>query len=526
MIHGKNIIGFESSGMGNLTFKAFDPDKNSELPEVFHSATVDELEKAVSKAKDAYDSYKKKSGKEKAGFLKAIADNLEALGSSLIERVVIETGLTETRLTGERFRTASQLRLFADLLEDASWCGAVIDTALPDRKPVPKPDIRKVLRPVGPVAVFAASNFPLAFSTAGGDTASALAAGCPVILKAHPYHPGTSEMVAEAIIAAAKKTGMPDGVFSMLHAIDHTVAQKLVSHPGIKAVAFTGSYNVGKLLYDIAQKREEPIPFFAEMGSVNPIVVLPDKMNQNSKELGEQLAGSISLGSGQFCTNPGIIVSLQGDNNYRLIESLTEKIKSLMPETMLSPGIKQNYEHKVNDALNMGADLLAQSSVKGTSNKARQIIARTGAQKYLSNPKMAEEIFGPFSLIVECENKTELSKVIRSFKGQLTASIMSTEKDVAEFTNEISEIQEIVGRLIFNGVPTGVEVGYAMQHGGPFPASTDSRFTSVGTDAIKRFVRPVAFQDAPDNFLPDELKNANPLGIWRLINGKFSKDNV
>ena len=527
MLHGNNFIGNERSSAGTLTFKAFNPGKNEELPELFYSATTTEFEKAVLKAKNAYNTYKNISGKEKAGFLRKIADNIEASGSSLIQRVMLETGLTEARLTGERNRTTNQLRLFAGLLEEGSWCEAAIDSALPDRKPAPRPDIRKVLRPIGPVVVFAASNFPLAFSTAGGDTASALAAGCPVIVKAHRYHPGTSEIVATAIIEAAAATGMPDGVFSMLHTIEHSVSQSFVTHPFIKAVGFTGSFTAGKLLYDIAQKRDEPIPVFAEMGSVNPVILLPGKVAQNAKELGEQLASSVTLGAGQFCTNPGIIITMSGAQTNEFKDALSTKIKSLVPETMLNPGIKKAYFDRTNETITeKGARLLAQSDMEEKSVEGRPIIAVVDADKFIANPKLAEEIFGPFSLIIECANPVEMSDVIRSLKGQLTATIMCTDKDVSDFRELIEMIQELAGRILFNGVPTGVEVCHAMQHGGPFPASTDSRFTSVGTGAIKRFVRPVAFQDAPDSYLPDELKNKNPLGIWRLMNGEFSKNEV
>jgi alpha-ketoglutaric semialdehyde dehydrogenase len=527
MISGKNIIGFGMSAEGTETFKAYDPAAMTELPELFYSATVAEVEKAVEKAVQAYEVYRNKSGKEKALFLQTIADRIEALGSSLIERAVMESGLTEVRLTGERGRTANQLRLFASLLEEGSWTEAIIETANPDRKPVAKPDIRKMLRPIGPVVVFSASNFPLAFSTAGGDTASALAAGNPVIVKGHPSHPGTNELVGQAIIDAAKQTGMPDGVFSTINDATFKVGQSLVAHPRVKAVAFTGSFAGGRALIDIDGRRDEPIPVFAEMGSVNPVILLPGKLSESAVQLAEALAGSITLGAGQFCTNPGIIVSLQGKDTDGFIAALSGKIKVARSEPMLNNRIKSNYDALASKAITANeVTLLAQSEAAGTGMKGRPMVARVKGSDFIKKPGLAEEIFGPYSLIIECADKQELLAVSGSFKGQLTASIMCNDADLDEYKSVISTVEEVVGRLIFNGVPTGVEVCHAMQHGGPYPASTDSRFTSVGTDAIRRFVRPVAFQDAPETCLPDELKNANPLNIWRKVNGSFTKDSI
>ena len=527
MISGKNIIGFGISAEGMEAFKAYDPVVMTELPELFYSATVAEVEKAVEKAVQAYEVYRNKSGKEKALFLRTIADKIEALGSLLIERAVVESGLTEARLTGERDRTANQLRLFASLLEEGAWTEAIIETANPDRKPVAKPDIRKMLCPIGPVVVFSASNFPLAFSTAGGDTASALAAGNPVIVKGHPSHPGTNELVGQAIIDAAKQTGMPDGVFSTINDATFKVGQSLVTHPRVKAVAFTGSLAGGRALFDVAAKRDEPIPVFAEMGSINPVVLLPGKLHESAVQLAEALAGSITLGAGQFCTNPGIIVSLSGKDTNAFTAALSGKIKAAQPEPMLNNRIKSNYDALASKAITEHeVTLLAQSEAAGTGMEGRPMVARVKGSDFIKKPGLAEEIFGPYSLIIECADKQELLDVLRSFKGQLTASIMCNAADLNECKPVISTVEEVVGRLIFNGVPTGVEVCHAMQHGGPYPASTDSRFTSVGTDAIRRFVRPVAFQDAPEPCLPDELKNANPLNVWRKVNGSFTKDSI
>ena len=527
MIHGKNFIGSELSAEGSGSFQTFSPLNLTELPELFVEATKMETELAVAKACEAYKIYKKKSGKEKAAFLRAIADEIELLGPELIGRACAESGLPEGRITGERGRTVGQLRLFASVLEDGSWVEASIDPALPERKPMARPDIRKMLQPVGPVVVFTASNFPLAFSTAGGDTASALAAGNPVIVKAHPYHAGTNEMVAGAIIRAAQKTRMPDGVFSSLNAIDFSVGQQLVLHPDVKSVAFTGSFQGGKSLYELAQKREEPIPVFAEMGSVNPVILLPEKVKADQDKLAAILASSINLGAGQFCTNPGVLIALKSEETELLKSELAVQITKLQPEKMLHQNISKNFEKKTSHFFgNQEVTKLAESAEIASELKGRPVVASVSGKDFVQNPSLAEEIFGPFSLLIECDGKDELTRVLKAFKGQLTASVIGTSGDIEHFKNEIETIQEVVGRLIFNGVPTGVEVCYSMQHGGPFPSTTDSRFTSVGVDAIKRFVRPVAFQDAPESYLPDELKDTNPLNIWRRVDGQLSKEPI
>jgi len=527
MIHGKNFIGSELSAEGSVSFQTFSPLNLMELPELFVEATKMETEQAVAKAVEAYKTYKKKSGKEKAAFLRAIADEIELLGSVLIERACAESGLPEGRILGERGRTVGQLRLFASVLEDGSWVEASIDSPLPTRLPAARPDIRKMLRSVGPVVVFTASNFPLAFSTAGGDTTSALAAGNPVIVKVHPYHAGTNELVAGAIIRAAQKTNMPDGVFSSLNAFDFSVGQALVLHPKVKSVAFTGSFTGGKSLYELAQKREEPIPVFAEMGSVNPVLLLPKKLKENAAKLAAIIAGSINLGAGQFCTNPGVLIALKSEETEVFKTELANQIGQLLPEKMLHQNISKNFERKAKYIFeNKEVAKLAESEKFSAELQGRPVVARVSGSDFIANPNLAEEIFGPFSLLIECDGAEELIETLKTFQGQLTASVMGTSGDITTFSNHIELLQEVVGRLIFNGMPTGVEVGYSMQHGGPFPASTDGRFTSVGVDAIKRFVRPVAFQDAPDGYLPDELKDANPLNIWRRVDGQLTKEPI
>lgn len=525
MIHGKNFIGFDLSAEGSLTFKTHSPATLEELPELFVQATKPEMEIAVQKAVTAYEHYKRKSGKERAAFLRAIADEIELSGAQLIERTIAESGLSEGRLLGERGRTVNQLRLFASVLEDGTWVEASIDPAMPERKPVARPDLRKMLQAVGPVVVFTASNFPLAFSTAGGDTASALAAGNPVIVKAHPYHAGTNELVAGAIIRAAQKTGMPDGVFSSLNAFDFSIGQELVLHPAVKSVAFTGSFSGGKSLYELAGKREEPIPVFAEMGSVNPVLLLPEKIHENPAQLAATVAKSINTGAGQLCTNPGVLIALNSAETEVFKTELAKQISQLLPEKMLHQNISKNFEHKTRQIFeNKEVVVLAESH--SVELPGRPVVARVSAKDFIANPNLAEEIFGPFSLLIECGGTDELTEVLKTFRGQLTASVMATPNDITLFRKQIEILQGVVGRLIFNGMPTGVEVGYSMQHGGPFPATTDGRFTSVGVDAIKRFVRPVAFQDAPDEYLPDELRNANPLNIWRRVDGHLSIEPI
>lgn len=527
MIHGKNLIGFELSAENETGFVVSNPATATALDGFFVQATASEIDLAVSKARSAYAVYKSKSGAEKAFFLRTIADEIEAMSEQIIARACAESGLPEGRLVGEKGRTLAQLRLFASLLEDGHWVEATIDKAMPDRTPLPRPDIRKMLMPVGPVVVFTASNFPLAFSTAGGDTASALAAGNPVIVKVHPYHAGTNELVANAIAAAAMKTGMPDGVFSSLNAIDFSVGEQLVMHPEVKSVAFTGSFSGGKSLYNLAQKREEPIPVFAEMGSVNPVLLLPEKLEAMPEQLAVTMAASLNLGAGQFCTNPGVMIVMESDAAVCFQEALAHEVQKLMPQTMLHPNIFANYQSRLGHLFSFSeVDKLAESERQAEGYCGRPAVARVTGADFLRNPAIAEEIFGPFSLLIVCHGQNELEKVLAAFSGQLTASVMGTATDIENYASSLRIIQEVVGRLIFNGVPTGVEVCYAMQHGGPYPASTDGRFTSVGVDAIKRFVRPVAFQDAPVHFLPDELKDGNPLKIWRRVDGKMTLEPI
>jgi 2,5-dioxopentanoate dehydrogenase len=490
----------------------------------YTDASMDQVNAAMQEAHIAFLSYKNFPGQKKAEFLRAIADEIEALGAVLVTTAMRETNLPEARIINERGRTTGHCRMFADLVDDGSWVEARIDTAIPDRAPGPKPDIRKMFVPIGPVVVFGAANFPLAYSTAGGDTISALAAGCTVIVKAHPAHAETSELVATAISKAIHKTGMPQGVFQHIHGAAFEVGQALVKHPFTKAVGFTGSLAGGKALFDLANQRPEPIPVFAEMSSINPVILLPETLTRDAEKTATSLAGSITLGVGQFCTNPGLIIAVEGDGLNRFIQALSQEIRKANSGTMLHQGIADNYAKKLTNTLvQKGVKIEGQSSSEANASQGRPHVASVSGEEFMKNPRLAEEVFGPFSLIVCCKNNDELHSVVNRSHGQLTSTVIADEVELAKYSSLLNMLVEKAGRIVVNGVPTGVEVCPSMQHGGPFPATTDSRFSAVGTDAIKRFVRPVAFQNFPDSLLPDELKEVNPLKIWRLRNNEWCK---
>ncbi len=490
----------------------------------FIDSTPQQVDAALREAQLAFLSYKNISGKKKAEFLREIANEIEALGQLLVETAMRETNLTEARIVSERARTTGHCRMFADLVEEGSWVDARIDTAQPNRKPAPKPDLRKMLVSLGPVVVFGAANFPFAYSTMGGDSASALAAGCPVIVKAHPAHAETSTLVAGAIQKATEKTGMPKNVFQHLYGKSFEVGQALVNHPLTKAVGFTGSLAGGKALFDLANKRSEPIPVFAEMSSINPVLLLPESLKTDFENTAVLLAGSITLGVGQFCTNPGLIIAIENDGLKHFIQKLSEEINKVLPGNMLHQGIADNYHRRLSETLRQqGVAVEAESPQKGNDHQGHPVVASVPAEQFLKNPLLAEEVFGPFSLIIKCKDLAELHSVVNHGKGQLTSSVIGRESEIEKHKNLINVLIEKAGRLIVNGVPTGVEVCASQNHGGPYPATTDSRFTAVGTDAIKRFSRPVAFQNFADALLPNELKESNPLGIWRLYNNELKK---
>ena len=522
MITGKNYIGNRLSAEGEITYKTFNPVTNTENDHIFHEATSAEINAAVKLAGNAFQEFRFVSGQRKASFLNAIADEILALDDELVQTYCSETGLPEGRAKGERGRTVFQLRSFADLVAEGSWVDATIDHGIPDREPAPKPDLRKMNIPLGPVVVFGASNFPLAYSTAGGDTAAALAAGCPVIVKSHPMHAGTGELVASAIQKAAQKSGMPEGVFSNLNSSGIEVGVQLVKHPAIKAVGFTGSIRGGRALLDLAAQRPEPIPVFAEMGSINPVVLLPNAVAQKGGELAKTYAGSITLGTGQFCTNPGLLLGIKSDELSSFTNQLGVEISKLQPSVMLHPNIHNAYETNKNKAVEQEAvEVVSSYEDEVKTNHARQMVVTVEGDTFLKNPKLHQEVFGPFSMVVQCENAAQLEKIITSLEGQLTGTIMAADSELEKYSEVVNAVQNRVGRIIFNGVPTGVEVCPSMVHGGPYPASTDSRFTAVGINSIKRWVRPFSYQNWPNDLLPDELKNENPLQIQRTINGKL-----
>lgn len=527
MITGKNYIGNILSAKGESTYKTFNPQLNKENANTFTEATSEEIDAATTLAAQAYVEYKNKTGEEKALFLNTIADEIEALGEDLLNVYASESGLPAGRAMGERGRTLGQLRTFANHIKEGSWVEASIDKAQPERKPMPKVDLRKMLVPLGPIAVFGASNFPLAFSTAGGDTAAALAAGCPVIVKSHPMHAGTGEMVASAVIKAAEKTGMPNGVFSNLNSSGIEVGQELVKHPKVKGVGFTGSIKGGRALYDLAATRPEPIPVFAEMGSINPVILLPEALNEKANDWAKTYAGSITLGAGQFCTNPGLLLGVKGEGLNQFANTLAEEIVKVEPSCMLHPNIIGAYEsNKAKSLEQPELSIVANYGSEVKPNYARQVVSKVKGSTFLDNPTLHNEVFGPFSLMVECEDETELENVIHQLEGQLTGTIIANEKELPNNLNIVSALQNRVGRIIFNGVPTGVEVCPSMLHGGPYPASTDSRFTAVGVDSIKRWVRPFSFQSWPNELLPNELKNENPLNILRTVDNVKTTDKI
>ncbi len=527
-ITGENIIGYSLSATGNNIFRAANPATGELFPELFHLATANEADTIALKAVAAFKIYSQKSGEEKAIFLEAIAEEIMALGDDLINRAMAESGLPAARLAGERGRTTGQLKMFAQLLREGSWVNACIDSAIPDRQPLPKPDLRRIMVPLGPVMVFGASNFPFAYSAAGGDTASALAAGCPVVVKAHPSHPGTDEMVSHAIISAAKKTNMPDGVFSML-VCDEAVAIKLVTDPVIKAIGFTGSRNGGMAIFNAAVNRAEPIPVYAEMSAVNPVIFMPDAIASNANTIAQGLVASVTMGVGQFCTNPGLVFIVHDDNAAGFLNSLSEGFKNAMPGTMLSTNICTNYYHGIDQLKNAGAvTALAHSNTTADAAKteAAPYVFTVMQKDFIANKQLSHEVFGPATLIVLCKNVDEICEVLKDMEGQLTATVHATTADENQIQPVIDLMKEKAGRIIFGGFPTGVEVCDAMVHGGPFPSTTDGSSTSVGSAAIQRFVRPVAYQNFPQHLLPDALKDNNPLHILRMINGAWSRHAI
>lgn len=524
-IIGTSLIGIDTTPSTQPTgtpFRAFNPAKGVPLEADFYPATLGQVEKAATLARDAFKVTKNLSGQEKASFLRAIADGLQAALPQLVEVAGSETALPAARLEGEVGRTMLQLRLFADLVEEGSWVAARLDSPNPDRQPLPKPDVRSMMRPLGPVAVFGASNFPFAYSVAGGDTASALAAGCAVIVKAHPAHPATSALTGEVVAQAARDCGMPEGIFSLLFDSGFEVGQALVSHPAIKAVGFTGSRKGGLSLVETTQKRAEPIPVYAEMSSVNPIFISPAALAARREALVAGLHQSVTMGIGQFCTNPGLVLVPVGEDGDKFVGELADKMNASASGSMLSSGIASNYQQGV-DRLLRSDHVTQRAYVQPEGVLSGAALFETDARTLLDSPELGAEVFGPSTLLVRYNDTDAMRAIATSLEGQLTATIHLEKSESSEYLDLLGLLEEKAGRLIINGFPTGVEVGHAMVHGGPFPATSDGHTTSVGTRAIERFVRPVCYQNVPNEALPVELQDGNSLGIRRLEDGVWTK---
>ncbi|WP_020422619.1 aldehyde dehydrogenase (NADP(+)) [Amycolatopsis sp. ATCC 39116] len=523
MLTGEMFIGAARvSGSGKEVFSR-DPRTGEELAPGYRYGGAAEVARAAALAEDAFDVYRATGSATRAAFLERIADEITALAEPIADRAVLESGLPQARLTGEVARTTGQLRLFAATLREGSWHGARIDPAQPDRTPLPRADIRQRRVPLGPVAVFGASNFPLAFSVAGGDTASALAAGCPVVVKAHDAHLGTSELVASAVRAAVVACGLPEGVFSLLVGDGPELGTMLVTDPRIQAVGFTGSRGAGLALVAAAASRPQPIPVYAEMSSVNPVVLLPGALASRGAELGTAFVGSLTLGAGQFCTNPGLVLAVEGPGLDEFVTAAAEAVRGDAGGTMLTLGIAGAYA-SARDRLagRPGVVELARGEAGSSAACGGAALLAVDGSRFTS--ELQEEVFGATSLVVRCADQAELLGVVRALEGQLTATVHAVESDEPLAAALLPVLERKAGRILFNGWPTGVEVGHAMVHGGPFPATSDSRTTSVGSLAIERFLRPVAYQDVPAALLPPVLRDGNPEGVWRRIDGELSRD--
>lgn len=528
---GKSLAGATILKHSGATFHGVNPATGAKLEPAFTGIGPAEVDAVARQAQKAFAEYGTRSGSDKAAFLRAIAANIDAVVDDLVERTCAETALPEPRVRAETGRTTGQLRMFAALVEEGSWVDARLETAQPDRKPLPKPDIRSMRQPLGPVVVFCASNFPLAFSVAGGDTAAALAAGCPVIVKAHHSHPGTAEIIGQAVLAAVQSCGLPAGTFSLIFGGGRDVGIALVKHPAVKAVGFTGSRAGGTALMKAAFDREEPIPVYAEMSSVNPVVILPEALATKGDALAAGLQGSVTLGMGQFCTNPGLVLLPAGEVAEKFADALGKALATTAPGCLLNDGIAAAYREALQKRQNLvpaGVEIVCADPGKAAEGacKVGAALFKVDAATFLKHELLAEEAFGPATTIVTWSSKDELLAVINSLEGQLTGTVHGTAADLNGAGEVLAALQGRVGRLIFGGFPTGVEVCHSMVHGGPFPSTSDGRGTSVGTMAIDRFCRAFCWQGAPEATLPAELRNANPLGIWRMVNGTITKDPV
>ncbi|MGY0834572.1 aldehyde dehydrogenase (NADP(+)) [Azospirillum argentinense] len=521
---GMMLIGAESHRGRNGEIHAIDPSTGAKLEPAFGGGGTAEVDRACQLAWDAFDRFRETAPEDRAVFLEAVARNILDLGDALIVRAMAESGLPRARLEGERGRTVGQLRLFAAVVREGSWIGARIDPALPERAYLPRPDLRQRRIPLGPVAVFGASNFPLAFSVAGGDTASAFAAGCPVVVKAHSAHPGTSELVGRAVQAAVAECGLPEGVFSLIFGAGSSVGTALVADPRIKAVGFTGSRRGGVALMEVAAKRPEPIPVYAEMSSINPVFLLPAALAARAEALGRGFVASLTMGAGQFCTNPGILLGVDGPDLDRFVASAAEALGGSAAPTMLTPGIHAAFDAGVAAlAGNARVATLARGLDGDGPNRCRAALFATTADAFLDDPALREEVFGAASLLIRCPDLESVRAVAERLDGQLTATLQMDAADTKAAAALLPTLERKAGRILANGWPTGVEVCHAMVHGGPFPATSDGRTTSVGTAAIERFLRPVCYQDIPADLLPEALRDGNPLGLWRRFDGALGR---
>ncbi|HTF96844.1 MAG TPA: aldehyde dehydrogenase (NADP(+)) [Cellvibrio sp.] len=519
---GNMLIGSRQVAGNRGTLFATNPATGEQIEPAYYLGGLDDVMRACELAEQAFDRYRATTAAQRARLLETIAKNIEAIGDQLVERAMLETGLTRARLEGERARTCNQLRLFAATINSGEQNIPRIDLRMPDRTPLPRPDLRQRRIPLGPVAVFGASNFPLAFSVAGGDTASALAAGCPVIVKGHSAHPGTSELVGQVIQLAVGQCGLPEGVFSLLFGAGNELGAALVAHPLIQAVGFTGSRKGGVALMRIAQQRAQPIPFYGELSALNPVVLLPNAVAEKATELGRQFVASLTLGAGQFCTNPGVLLAIDSPALDQFIASVKSALQESAAQTMLSPGIYTAYEHSTNSiANNSHVEIIAKGLEVESPNACQPLLYATNAQAFIADISLHEEMFGAASLLIRCRDEQDILDVLKKMEGQLTATLHFANRDL-EFARSLLPILERkAGRILANSWPTGVEVCHAMVHGGPWPATTDSRTTSVGTAALERFLRPVCYQDIPDELLPTELQANNSLHVKRLVDGKI-----
>ncbi|WDY55929.1 aldehyde dehydrogenase (NADP(+)) [Pseudomonas sp. PSKL.D1] len=521
---GSNFIGGARSAAGSVRLHSFDARTGEALPVIFTQATVEEVDAAADAAEQAFPAFNRLAPERRAQFLDAIAEQLDNLGEPFIATACRETALPATRIQGERSRTSNQLRLFAQVLRRGDFLGARIDRAQPQRQPLPRPDLRQYRTGVGPVAVFGASNFPLAFSTAGGDTAAALAAGCPVVMKAHSGHMATAEYVGEAIERAARATGMPAGVFNMIYGAG--VGEQLVKHPAIQAVGFTGSLKGGRALCDLAAARPQPIPVFAEMSSINPVLVLPGALQARGEQVAAELAASVVLGCGQFCTNPGLVIGIAGPVFTAFVTALGARLADQPGQSMLNAGTLRSYGQGVQRLLeHPQVQHLAGPAQAGNLAYA-QLFKADASLLIDGDAVLQDEVFGPTTVVVEVADEAQLRQALAGLHGQLTATLIAEPADLEQFATLVPMLERKVGRLLVNGYPTGVEVSDAMVHGGPYPATSDARGTSVGSLAIDRFLRPVCYQNCPDALLPQALRDANPLGLLRLVDGVYDRGHL